>query len=126
MRFLISFGMTKKECHCEATKLPWQSHYCYSQFIMLSLRGNEVAVAIPLLTTTQKVITSLPKAGVVIAYLLTTLVRCLCFLKNQNYAGEYAIPHYVRNDTFCITMRVNMRPFVALLLGATTSLSAYN
>jgi len=27
MRFLISFGMTKKECHCEATKLPWQSHY---------------------------------------------------------------------------------------------------
>jgi len=26
-RFLISFGMTKKDCHCEATKLPWQSHY---------------------------------------------------------------------------------------------------
>jgi len=33
-----------------------------------SLRTNEVSVAISLLTTTQKVITSLPLAGVVIAY----------------------------------------------------------
>gem|GEM_PF-3733735 len=31
MRFLVSLGMTKKECHCEATKLPWQSHIDYSQ-----------------------------------------------------------------------------------------------
>jgi len=27
MRFLISFGMTKKECHCEHLKGAWQSHY---------------------------------------------------------------------------------------------------
>jgi len=24
---LSLLGNTKKECHCEATKLPWQSHY---------------------------------------------------------------------------------------------------
>jgi len=34
----------------------------------MSLRTPERCVAIPLLTTTQKVITSLPLAGVVIAY----------------------------------------------------------
>jgi len=41
------------------------------------------------------------------------------FFKNQNYAGEYAIPHCVRNDTFGITMRVNICFLFVSLLGTT-------
>ena len=83
-----------------------------------SLRAPERCVAIPLMTTTQKVITSLPKAGVVIAYrLLWNGVNV--FFNNQYYAGEYAIPHYVRNDTFGITMRVNICFLFVSVLGTT-------
>ena len=46
MRFLISFGMTKKECHCEHLKGAGNSIMTTTE--KPSLRGNEVAVAISL------------------------------------------------------------------------------
>jgi len=53
MRFLISFGMTKNECHCEATKL----------------RGN------PILTTTEKSSLRAPERCVAIS--LFAIHKCL-------------------------------------------------
>jgi len=68
MRFLISFGMTKRGSHYEATKLPWQSHYDYNRKAVIA---NEVSVAISLslFTIRNVVIASLQNAGVAISLL---------------------------------------------------------
>jgi len=41
MRFLISFGMTKKECHCEQTKVAWQSHFDYNRKAVIANERSE-------------------------------------------------------------------------------------
>jgi len=53
------YNKYKSESKCEGeNEIP---HFIRNDKKGMSLRGNKVAVAIPLLTTTQKVITSLPK-----------------------------------------------------------------
>jgi len=52
MRFLISFGMTKKECHCEHLKGAGNSIMTTTE--KPSLRGNRRLRGNPILTTTEK------------------------------------------------------------------------
>jgi len=73
MRFLISFGMTKRECHCEHLKGAWQSHFDYNRKAVIANERNECGN--PILTTTEK--PSLRGNEVAVAIPLFAIHRCL-------------------------------------------------